>query len=281
MSSFFFMLLLSGFVVTITIILLHFTVYFFLAEKQNNYGIIDIGWGLGFVWVAWALILVRTQLLGVSSNVLSFMTVMLTTIWGVRLSWHIRARNHGKPEDFRYVNMRANIQPPFRKLKGYVKIFLVQALFMLLVSLVLIQNIMLGGDIIERWMQIPLYVGIALWLIGFYFQAVGDAQLKRFKEDPTNKGKLIQTGLWALTRHPNYAGEVFMWWGIAIMGIGNGFVQSMPWLPIMGVLSAFVVTALLRFISGVPLLERKMKNHPDFAEYAKKTSIFFPWFPKK
>jgi steroid 5-alpha reductase family enzyme len=152
---------------------------------------------------------------------------------------------------------------------------------MLLVSLVLIQNIMLGGNMVEPWMQIPLYVGIALWLVGFYFQAVGDAQLKRFKENPTNKGKLIQTGLWALTRHPNYAGEVFMWWGIAIMGIGNGFVQSMPWLPIMGVFSAFVVTALLRFISGVPLLERKMKNHPDFAEYAKKTSIFFPWFPKK
>lgn len=281
MNEWLLVLLLSGFVVTVLIILIHFTVYFFLAEKQNNYGIIDIGWGLGFVWIVWALILVRTQLLGFSSNLLSFMTVILTTVWGLRLSWHIRVRNQGKPEDYRYVTMRANIKPPYRALKGYVKIFLVQAFFMFLISMVLIQNIMLGGNVVEVWMQIPLYGGIGLWLIGFYLQAVGDAQLKRFKMNPENKGKLIQSGLWAITRHPNYAGEVFMWWGIAIMGFGNGFILTNPWLPMMGLFSAFIVTMLLRYISGVPLLEKKMKKHPDFKAYAKKTSIFFPWFPKK
>ena len=275
------LLILTGLVITVSVILLHFTFYFFKAEAKNNYGIIDVGWGLGFVWIAWSLILIRTQLLGVNSNFLSLITVLVTTIWGVRLSTHIRRRNEGKPEDYRYVAMRAKIQPPWRKLKGFVKIFLVQALFMFLIAWVLIANIMVSGNLIEPWMYGPLLGGLFVWMVGFYFQAVGDAQLASFKKNPENKGKLITTGLWALTRHPNYVGEVFMWWGITIMGFGNGFIISVPWLPFIAIFSALVVTFLLRYLSGVPLLEKRMVNHSDFAAYAKRTSIFLPRLPKK
>lgn len=274
-------LILTGLVITVSVILFHFIFYFFKAEAKNNYGIIDVGWGLGFVWIAWALILVRTQLLGVNSNFLSLITVLVTTIWGVRLSTHIRRRNEGKPEDYRYVAMRAKIQPPWRKLKGFVKIFLVQALFMFLIAWVLIANIMVSGNVIELWMYGPLLGGLFLWMVGFYFQAVGDAQLARFKKNPENKGKLMTTGLWALTRHPNYVGEVFMWWGVTIMGFGNGFIISLPWLPLIAIFSALVVTFLLRYLSGVPLLEKRMVNHPDFAAYAERTSIFLPRLPRK
>jgi len=275
------LLILTGLVITVSVILLHFTFYFFKAEAKNNYGIIDVGWGLGFVWIAWSLILIRTQLLGVNSNFLSLITVLVTTIWGVRLSTHIRRRNEGKPEDYRYIAMRAKIQLPWRKLKGFVKIFLVQALFMFLIAWVLIANIMVSGNLIEPWMYGPLLGGLFVWMVGFYFQAVGDAQLASFKKNPENKGKLITTGLWALTRHPNYVGEVFMWWGITIMGFGNGFIISVPWLPFIAIFSALVVTFLLRYLSGVPLLEKRMVNHPDFAAYAKRTSIFLPRLPKK
>lgn len=277
MDSLISIVLLTGFTVTLVVILLHFTIYFLLAEKKNNYGIIDIGWGQGFVFIAWALMLVQTALLGINSTPLGFVTVILTTIWGLRLSHHIRLRNQGKPEDYRYVAMRANIQPPFRKLKGFVKIFLVQALFMFLISWVIIFNVFSGINP-QGWFSLPLIIGILLWIIGFYFQAVGDAQLAKFKKNPAHKGKLMTKGLWAFTRHPNYFGEVLMWWGIAVMGFANSLSV---WIPSIGVLSALIVTFLLRFLSGVPLLEKRMKEHPEFPEYKKTTAIFFPWFPKK
>ena len=270
-------LLLTGFTISTLVILIHFTVYFFLAEKKNNYGIIDIGWGQGFVFIAWALILVQTQVLGVNSTPLAFLTVFFTTIWGLRLSYHIGLRNKGKPEDYRYVAMRANIEPPFRKLKGFVKIFLVQALFMFLISIVIVFNVFSGINQ-EGRLSLPLLAGALVWILGFYFQSVGDAQLARFKSHSENKGKLMTRGLWALTRHPNYFGEVLMWWGIVVMGFSNSFSII---LPIIGILSALIVTFLLRYLSGVPLLEKRMKQHPGFPEYEKTTSVFIPWFPKK
>lgn len=270
---------LIGLLIAVVVILLHFINYFWIAVKQNNFGIIDIGWGQGFVLVAWVLMLTRTFLLGVNPNIIGFLTLILTTIWGLRLSNHIHKRNHGKPEDKRYVAMRAKIKPPYVLFKSFVKIFLIQALFMLLISIVLITNIMSGIlTPIDPISYAIMGFGVFVWLVGFYFQAVGDQQLAAFIRDPKHQGQLITTGLWRYTRHPNYFGEVMMWWGVAILGFANAFTILLPFIALI---SPLIVTWLLRFVSGVPLLEKHMKTKPGFAAYEKTTNIFFPWFPKR
>ena len=272
-------MILSGLALTSIVILIHFTIYFFRAVKQNNFGIIDIGWGQGFVFVVWLLMIYRVFILGANANAIGYLTLILTSIWGIRLSSHIGQRNHGKPEDKRYVAMRAKIKPPYVLIKSYVNIFLLQALFMFIISLVLVFNVMSGlTNPVERMMLIPIILGVLVWLGGYFFQSVGDRQLAIFVAKPENKGKLMTEGLWAYTRHPNYFGEVLMWWGIALLGFANGFGIA---IPLIGLISPLVVTWLLRYVSGVPLLEKHMKTKPMFAEYEKTTNIFFPWFPKK
>jgi steroid 5-alpha reductase family enzyme len=272
-------MILSGLALTSIVILIHFTIYFFRAVKQNNFGIIDIGWGQGFVFVVWLLMIYRVFILGANANAIGYLTLILTSIWGIRLSSHIGQRNHGKPEDKRYVAMRAKIKPPYVLIKSYVNIFLLQALFMFIISLVLVFNVMSGlTNPVEPMMLIPIILGVLVWLGGYFFQSVGDRQLAIFVAKPENKGKLMTEGLWANTRHPNYFGEVLMWWGIALLGFANGFGIA---IPLIGLISPLVVTWLLRYVSGVPLLEKHMKTKPGFAEYEKTTNIFFPWFPKK
>ena len=122
--------------------------------------------------------------------------------------------------------------------------------------------------------SIPLAaVGIILWGIGFYFEAVGDYQLKMFVSNPDNKGKLMQSGLWAYSRHPNYFGEAVQWWGILLVAWSGGASWA-------AVVSPVTITFLLLYVSGVPLLEKSMAKKPGFQEYAQKTHKFFPWFPK-
>jgi steroid 5-alpha reductase family enzyme len=272
-------LILPGLILTFVVILIHFTIYFFRAVKQNNFGIIDIGWGQGFVLVVWSLMIFQVFFLNVNANPIGYLTLILTTIWGLRLSTHIRNRNHGKPEDKRYTAMRAKIKGPNILLKSFVKIFLLQALFMFIISLVLVFNVTSGFvNPVTTIVLIPIILGVLVWLAGYLFQSVGDRQLSLFISKPENKGKLMMTGLWAYTRHPNYVGEVMMWWGVALIGFANGFGVVFP---LIGLISPLVVTWLLRYVSGVPLLEKHMRTKEGFAEYEKTTNIFFPWFPKK
>jgi steroid 5-alpha reductase family enzyme len=117
-------------------------------------------------------------------------------------------------------------------------------------------------------------IGLLVWVIGFVFESVGDSQLKRFIKNPENKGKIMDKGLWRYTRHPNYFGESVMWWGLAIMAISVQYGY-------IGFLSPIIITYLLLFISGVPLLEKAFKDNMEFQKYAARTSIFIPWFPKR
>jgi steroid 5-alpha reductase family enzyme len=267
----------STIIVALISIIIHFIVVFIIAVKKNDFGFVDVGWGVGFVIVAWSTMIWRTQFLGVNSNMVGFLTLVLVTFWGTRLALHIGARNKGKPEDRRYTAMRAKIKPPFILAKSFMKIFLLQAAFMFLVSLVIIFNVS-SGNIVNEANIVFVILGVFIWLVGYFFQAIGDQQLKDFITKPSNKGKLLTTGLWAYTRHPNYFGESLMWWGLAVVGFANSFSILFP---LLGLISPIVITILVRYISGVPLLEKHMKTKPGFSEYEKTTSIFFPWFPKK
>ena len=246
------------------IILAYFSVLFVIGTMRKNNSIVDIGWGIGFVILAWSLLILRLPLSLVRTTI-----TLLVTLWGVRLFYHILKRNHGKPEDFRYV--------AFRKAWGkwvvpraFFQIYMLQGLLMFLIAL---PYILQGGT--SGGVQIALYVvGLTVFAIGFTFESVGDAQLKAFLRDPANKGKIMTGGLWRYTRHPNYFGEATIWWGIFLIALSGGVSP-------LAVIGPITITVLLLFVSGVPLLERDMKNRPGYAEYAAKTSIFVPWFPKK
>jgi len=246
------------------LVFVYFLVFFLIAQSIKNNSIVDIGWGIGFVLIAWFMLLTQGQF-----TAATLLITLCVTLWGTRLFYHIIKRNLGKPEDFRYANWRVE-WGKWVVIRSFFQVFMLQGLFMLIIGLPIIL-------IYEESAPVNLLVlgvGALVWVIGFYFEALGDYQLKIFLANPSNKGKLMDQGLWAYTRHPNYFGEATMWWGIFIMALSVGTT----WLTII---SPVAITYLLVFVSGVPLLEASMKKRPEFAAYAAKTSIFVPWFPKK
>lgn len=232
-----------------------------LLKKRND--VADIAWGLGFVVMAWV-----SYALAKTFFSPSIVINALVTIWGLRLATHIYRRNHGKPEDSRYAAWRQQWGKWFL-VRSYFQVFILQGVFLFLIALPVVffnQNSATNFS----WFEVG---GVVIWLIGFFFETVGDRQLAQFIKNPANKGRLMQSGLWSYSRHPNYFGEVVQWWGIFIMTL------SLPhgWMTIVGPLT---ITILILFVSGVPLLEKKYAGREDFEEYKKRTSVFFP-LPKR
>lgn len=223
--------------------------------KRND--VADIAWGLGFVMIAWVSYFIAEQ------SMKALLVNVLVTVWGVRLSWHIFLRNKGKSEDFRYHQWRMEWKHFY--LRSFFQVFMLQGLFLFLTVLPVIY-INFHSTVSFHFLD---GIGILIWLIGFYFESVGDYQLKQFKSNPESKGKIITTGLWRYTRHPNYFGEVVQWWGIFMMAV------TLPggWMMIIGPVT---ITYLVRYVSGVPMLERKYAGNPEFEKYKKDTSVFFP-----
>jgi steroid 5-alpha reductase family enzyme len=192
----------------------------------------------------------------------------LVTIWGLRLAIHIYSRNKGKAEDFRYKAWREQWGKWFL-VRSYFQVFLLQGLFLFLISLpvILINQHTTALSFLD-------FLGIAVWIIGFYFEVVGDWQLSQFVREPSNRGKIIETGLWKYTRHPNYFGEVVQWWGIFLMAISlpNG---------ILTIIGPLTITILILFVSGIPMLEKKYEGRADFEDYKRRTSAFIPLPPTK
>ncbi|MFA5235464.1 MAG: DUF1295 domain-containing protein [Bacilli bacterium] len=262
------------FVIPLAVILVYFTVLYFVAEAKRNYGLVDIGWGAGFVIVAIVSAILQLVFHGFLS-VTAIAVLAVTTFWGLRLSWHILKRNRGRSEDFRYVAMRERYaKRKHPKLAAYARIFLTQAFFMIVIGLVVVLGIGQTRLASDFWHYALIGLGLLIWIFGFVFESVGDAQLARFLKDPSNKGKIMDRGLWRYTRHPNYFGEATMWVGVGVMAL------SVAW-GFLGLISPLTITWLLVFVSGIPLLEKAMMKRPEFVEYARKTSIFVPWFPKK
>lgn len=232
-----------------------------LIKKRND--VADVAWGLGFVLMTWT-----SFILSESFSIRGLLVGILVSIWGLRLAWHIHSRNKGKAEDYRYLAWRKEWGNWFY-IRSYVQVYLLQGflLFLIVLPVLVINN---SSASTLGWLD---FLGVAVWIFGFYFEAVGDAQLARFIKDPGNKGKLMQSGLWAYTRHPNYFGEVTQWWGIWLIAL------SVPG-GLLSVISPLTITVLILKVSGIPMLEKKMEENPEFAEYKRRTSMFIP-LPKK
>ncbi len=234
---------------------------FSLIKKRND--VADVAWGLGFVLMTWV-----SFFLSNDSGIRGLLVGSLVSVWGLRLAWHIHTRNKGKTEDYRYLAWRKEWGKWFY-IRSYFQVYILQGAFLfLIVSPILLINKTTGTSL-----GLLDIVGVFVWLVGFYFEAVGDAQLARFMKDPANKGKLMQDGLWAYTRHPNYFGEVTQWWGLWLIAL------SVPY-GFLGIIGPLTITFLILKVSGIPMLEKKMEENPNFAEYKRKTSVFIP-LPRK
>lgn len=244
---------------TAVYILCYMSAIFILAIILKNNSIVDIAWGLGFIIIS---------LNGIINNNPSVEIIIINSlvwIWGLRLSLHIFIRNSGKREDFRYNNWRKTWK--YFYLRSFLQIFILQGLIMLIIAMPIIKI-----NTIETFkIGIIQVFGIILFFIGFLFESVADYQLLKFKKDKKNTSKIIKTGLWKYSRHPNYFGETILWWGLAIITINNSenlFV----------LLSPIFITFLLIFVSGIPMLEKKYKNNEEFIKYAESTPVFIPNF---
>lgn len=230
----------------------------------QNASIVDIVWGFGFVLVAWV---VRLTVEGDDAR--QWLLTAMVTVWGLRLAVYLFWRNHGKGEDYRYRAMRKRWGPRFW-LISLGTVFALQGVLMWVVSL----PVQLGQADPTPGLGPVAVIGVLVYLIGLFFEVVGDAQLARFKADPANAGKVMDQGLWRYTRHPNYFGDACVWWGIAIVAAETG---SGAW----GLLGAVVMTVLLRRVSGVTLLEKSLtKRREGYTEYVARTSPFVPRLPK-
>jgi steroid 5-alpha reductase family enzyme len=237
-----------------------------LSLVKKDASIVDGFWGLGFVLVAWLTFFNVDGYLG-----RKLLITGLTTVWGLRLAAHIGVRNWGKEEDRRYQAWRAQYGHQFWWVSLF-SVFGLQALLLWVISLVLqVGQISTTPDRLV-WLD---GLGVFAWTIGFIFEAVGDWQLKRFKSDPANRGKVMDQGLWAYTRHPNYFGETLVWWGLFLITLAT---PASAWT----IISPLVITFLLLKVSGVTLLEKTiLDTRPGYRQYIESTSSFVPWFPKK
>ncbi len=242
----------------------YMSAWFIAAILKRDNSLADIAWGLGFILVAFLSLLSRD---GLAARPLVASTMVL--VWGLRLAFHIFVRNRSKGEDSRYAAWR-KAWGKWVALRSYFQVFLLQGFFLLVVSYpVLLINARSG----RNFGGLDL-AGSLIWILGFIFESVGDAQLARFKKQPGNRGKIMTEGLWRYTRHPNYFGEALMWWGIFVIALSlrGGWTA---------VVSPVLITFLLLRVSGVTLLEKRYDKNPEFREYALRTSPFIPWFPKK
>ena len=231
-----------------------------LSVARKNVTHVDSLWSLFFALAAYT-----TYLTLDNPSTRATLILVLVNIWALRLFAHLTLRNWGAPEDERYVEMRKNNQPYFW-LKSIYIIFGLQAVLAWTISASLY-----GAIISNMPLNIIDYIGVSLFVFGLFWEGVSDWQLMQFKQDPTNKGKVLDTGLWRYTRHPNYFGECCLWWGFYLIALAGG-----AW---WAIISPALITILLLKVSGVSLLENTIsERRPDYAKYKKTTNAFLPWF---
>lgn len=246
-------------------ILLLMTLLWLLSLTLKNSSIVDIFWGFGFILIVWLVFALAPQ--GYLPR--RQLVAILVTVWGVRLALHIGSRNWGKPEDFRYASWRKENGPRWWWV-SYFKVFLLQGLIMWILSAPLIAAQTSGFPAILTPMDL---LGMCIWGAGLFFETVADAQLAYFKKNPTNRGRILTSGLWKFSRHPNYFGEAVLWWGYYLLALAAGAGWT--------IFAPLLMTVLLVKVSGVSMLEKTLKSKPGYEEYMNNTNAFVPWLPKR
>lgn len=233
---------------------------------RRDASLVDTFWGLGFVMIASI------------ANVLShgyaprrFLVLMLVGFWGLRLAWHIALRSVGRGEDPRYAAMRAKFGDAFWW-KSLFVVFALQGVLMWVIALPIL--VVQTADGPAR-LGLVDGLGLLVFAAGLIIEMTADQQLVDFRAKAENRGRVLDTGLWRWSRHPNYFGECLIWWGLWLL------CSSAPF-GFWTIVSPIVVTVLLVRVSGVPMLEGHLRTtRPGYDDYARRTSAFVPWFPKQ
>lgn len=247
-------------------VMIFITFIWLLSLKLKDASIMDIFWGLGFILVAWL-----TFIMGHGFSGRKLLVAILVSLWGLRLATHLAVRNIGKGEDRRYQAWRKRYGNRFWWI-SFFTVFCLQGFLIWVISLG-IQTAQLATRP-DHFVWLDCF-GSLVWAMGFFFEALSDWQLAKFQSDPNSRGKVMNRGLWAYTRHPNYFGEALIWWGFFLICLVN---MSHAWT----VISPLVMTFLLLRVSGVAMLERDIsKRRPEYQAYIRNTSAFVPWFPKR
>lgn len=245
-------------------VLLYVTFWYLYGQKVGRLDVADEAWGLAQPFIVLVAILIAKNY-----SISSIILLILTLIWGYRLFSHLHSRHAKSPgEDMRYAEMRAEWKSLLR-LKAYIYVFILQGILMYLLgvaSMILVHS------------NVPLnlfsLIGIVVWVFGFIFETIADRQLKYFIKDPVNKGKIMNQGLWKYSRHPNYFGEVTMWWGIFFFVLVN---TGIFW----AIITPITITYLIVFVSGIPLTEKHFGGSPLWQKYKDQTSPLIPWPSRK
>jgi len=249
------------FLINAVVLFVVMTLAWWLTRRRQRLDTVDTAWGLGFILVAWI-----AQAYQPSSH--SLLIAILVTIWGLRLSYHLYTRNQGRPDDRRYRELSAKWQGSFWR-RAYVSIFLLQGGLIWLISLPVM--VATGPQLLSGNLQ--TLAGVWVWAVGFVFEALSDYQLSEYLKQP-KRPKVLETGVWRYSRHPNYFGELAQWWGIALIALQSSY----GWL---GLLGPVTLTILIVFISGIPPIERRRSKDPAYRAYQKRTNMLVPWPPKE
>jgi len=251
--------MISLYLAAASVIIFYFAALFVWAIQSKNYAVADVGWGTGFIVTA-----LYCSFTTPEHSPLELLTTTLVVLWGCRLSIYIYLRNKGRPEDFRYRQFREK-WTQFTNLQAFVKLFLPQAVIMLAVSTAILVAANSSID------QLPWYSWIFCCsaIIGFLYESISDYQLAVFKRSPANHGKIMTQGLWAYSRHPNYFGEIVFWWSISLLvTTSTGNYEAL--------VSGLVMNLIIRFVSGVPMLEQKYRDNPAYLSYVQTTNSLLP-----
>ena len=241
--------------------LVFMTIVFILSRIINRTDVVDVVWGLVFILIAFTAVTINT---GTSWS--GWLSVAIISIWGGRLAIHIYQRFRFSPqEDKRYVELRKKWPQVFIGLQIYTRIFIVQAVAALIISLPVIATINSGSN-----NGLIVAIGFIVWLSGFLIEMIADRQLSRFILFSKNHGKLMKKGLWQYSRHPNYFGEITQWWGIWIISLATPY-----WL--IALAGPILITFLICFVSGIPPTEKAMSTKSGWKYYKQKTSVLIPW----
>lgn len=240
-----------------------------ITKRSGKAAYVDAAWGASFVAATWVA-LVALMIQGQAPTYRAWILTALVTFWGVRLTWHlarrVRASTHDDPRYEKFLG-GAIAEVPF--IRVLTKVFALQAVLVIVVSLPLVVGLV-QTEANPWWIA----VGCVVWLVGVAFEAVSDAQLATYQRNP-RRPRILMTGLWSWSRHPNYFGDFCVWWGFWLVGgVATGVHYGL-----MSAFSPVLMSWILIGVSGVRLAEKRMTGRPGWTAYAARTPIFFPFPP--
>jgi len=258
------MFLVTALILAAIALLLYLHVAFLLAYLFKRNDIVDVAWGPGFLVVAMA------GFISAGIHPAGVLIASMVALWALRLSWHIFNRLLKNPEDGRYQRWRI-AWGRYATVRTWAQVFLLQGLLLFMVALPVA---VVTADPVSSLLSIPLIVGSIIWLCGFLFETIADWQLSTFLGIPENRNHVLAKGLWRLSCHPNYFGEIVQWWGIGIIALGSPY-------GIVGFVGPLLITYLILKVSGVPLLEERYKDNQEYQQYKKTSNTILPWPQKR